>query len=145
MTAGELIGRCDALRPNAYTQAEKLRWLQRLDGQIRRELLETHEDNAENGGPLWATAPTPEASENAVGADSIRPQTGPYDGDTVLLAGEPYGEEVYLSYLFAQIDLHNAEIEKYDQSAVLFAAAWRALADDVNRRTKPKGRHSFQF
>ena len=42
MTAGELIAQVDALRPNHYTEAEKLRWLQRLDGQIALELLDTH-------------------------------------------------------------------------------------------------------
>ena len=124
MTASELLARADALRPNAYTRAEKLRWLERLDGQIARELLDTHEGNSEFG---------------------VRNLELSYGDDTVLLAPEPYGEEVYLSYVFAQIDLNNAEIEKYDQSAALFASAWRALADDVNRRRAPKGARRFRF
>lgn len=123
MTAGELLARADALRPNAYETAEKLRWLERLDGQIARELIDTH------------------AAESAA---SAAPGAA-YTAKSVLLAPEPYGEEVYLAYVFAQIDLNNAEIEKYDQSAALFAAAWRALADDINRRRLPKGLKHFVF
>lgn len=125
MTAGELLARADALRPNAYETAEKLRWLERLDGQIARELIDTH------------AAASPTGAAAAPGAA--------YTAESVLLAPEPYGEEVYLAYVFAQIDLNNAEIEKYDQSAALFAAAWRALADDINRRTPPKGLKRFVF
>jgi len=121
MTAGTLLARLDALRPNACAESEKLRWLERLDGQIARELCLTHEGGAETE------------------------RDAPYTAATELLAPEPYGEEVYLSYLLAQIDLANAEIEKYDQSAALFAAAWRALADDLNRRSAPKGASRFVF
>ena len=124
MTAGELLARADALRPNDYGTAEKLRWLERLDGQMARELFDTHEADSEFRTPN---------SESA------------FTADTELLAPAPYGEEVYLNYLFAQIDLNNAEIEKYDQSAALFAAAWRALADDLNRRLPPKGARRFVF
>ena len=60
-----------------------------------------------------------------------------YAADTQLLAPFPWDEGVYTAWLFCQIDLHNGEIGKYTQSLQLLAAAWRSLADWVNRRRMP--------
>ena len=119
MTAGEVIALVDALRPNQYGEEQKLRWLRRLDGQILAELEDMHEPaNADDEAPVLDDA---------------------YTVDTELLAPFPYGEELYTAYLFCQIDLHNAEIQKYNQSLSLLAAAWRQLADWINRSRRPKG------
>ena len=117
MTAGELIARVDRLRPNQYAAEEKLQWLKRLDGQIRRELEETHQ------------RPAGQAAEQ---------EDGPYTEETALRVGFPYDEELYTAYLFCQIDLHNGEISRYNQSLALLGAAWRQLADAVNRQSLPK-------
>ena len=114
MTAGDLLARVDALRPNRFTPAEKLGWLRRIDGQILRELYDSHPD-------LDAPA-LPEL----------------YNAATELLAPFPYGEELYLGYLLCQIDLHNGEISKYNQSLRLLSGAWRQLADWVNRENRPR-------
>lgn len=121
MTAGEAIAAADALRPNQYTTEQKLQWLQLLDGQIRLELFESHEG----------------AAETAAG--------GEYTGDTELLAPQPYGGELYTAYLFSRIDLANAEIQKYNQSAALVSAAWRQLADRYNREHKPLAAGPLKF
>ena len=115
MTAGELIAQVDALRPNHYSVEEKLRWLQRIDGQILRELEETHVKSDE---------------QTAFPAD--------YTEETELRVGFPYDSELYTAYLFCQIDLHNGEIGKYNQSMSLLSAAWRQLADSVNREQLPE-------
>ena len=108
MTAGELIAAVDALRPNQYTAAQKLRWLQLLDAKLHDELLALYEP-ATDAPPL------------------------DFGEGTALLAPFPYDWELYTNWLFAQIDLMNAEIVKYNQSMTLFAAAWRQLADALNR------------
>ena len=118
MTAGEILAAVDRLRPNQYSEAEKLSWLRRLDGQIQTELLDTHLGEA--GEETAAELPA-------------------YTPETALLAPFPYGEELYTAYLFAQIDLHNAEIGKYNQSVAVLSAAWRQLADWINRTRRPKG------
>ena len=120
MTAGEAIAAADSLRPNQYTAAQKLAWLRRLDGQIARELADTHEGEA------------PELPES-------------YESGSVLLAPCPYDEELYTAYLFAQIDLNNAEIVKYNQSVALLGAAWRQLADAWNRTRRPRSRGAFRL
>lgn len=39
LTAGQLLGRIDALLPNQYGREEKMRWLAEAEGFVRREVL----------------------------------------------------------------------------------------------------------
>ena len=43
MTRMEAVNRIDAVKPNAYGQEEKLRWLSVLDGIVKKEIIDTHE------------------------------------------------------------------------------------------------------
>ena len=108
MTAGEMIALADRLRPNQYTTADKLRWLERLIG--------THAEIA------------PDAASGTA-----------YTAATELLVPFPYAEELYTAYIFSQMDLLNAEITRYTQSATQLAAAWRQYADWYNRSHAPLG------
>jgi len=47
MTSMEAITQVDALVPNTCSQTLKEAWLERLEGQVRRELEQTHEAAAE--------------------------------------------------------------------------------------------------
>ena len=136
MTAGSLIAQADALRPNAYSTEQKLCWLRRLDGQILLELLETHSDQP--GRPRRPDA----EQENEPAAPALPPV---YEPDTELLAPFPWGEGLYLAGLFCQIDLHNGEIQRYNQSLSLLASAWRSLADWINRSRRPLGAGSWKM
>ena len=69
----------------------------------------------------------------------------PYTAATELLAPFPYGWELYTAWLFAQIDLNNAELTKYNQSMTLFASAWRQLADRANRLHPALGRGGWRL
>ena len=161
MTAGEVIALVDALRPNQYGEEQKLRWLRRLDGQILAELEDTHRPNdtarscgsagtaASTGGIVSPLRNEP-GSLGFVPIEETEDDEAPvlddaYTVDTELLAPFPYDEELYTAYLFCQIDLHNAEIQKYNQSLSLLAAAWRQLADWINRSRRPRGAARFKF
>ena len=120
MRAGELIAAVDALRPNQYSTGQKLRWLALLDQKLEREVLSVYEEVDANRSP-------------------------DYSDETELLAPFPYDWELYTNWLFAQIDLMNAEIVKYNQSMTLFAAAWRQLADAMNRRHAVKNRGAWRL
>ena len=120
MTAGELIAAADALRPNQYTEEQKLSWLAQLDGKLVTELLA--------------------GLEGATPALPLR-----YTAASALLAPFPYDWELYTAWLFAQIDLNNAEIVKYNQSMTLFAAAWRQLADFLVRTHRPAARGGWRL
>lgn len=161
MTAGEILDRVDALRPNAYSPEQKLRWLRRLDGQILLELLETHrgtgagETDCHGQSADWPRNDTEEGcgcpchrepvTESLVWRSVPSALPDSYDLQTELLAPFPWGEGVYIAGLFCQIDLHNGEIQKYNQSLSLLASAWRSLADWINRSAMPKGAKAWRM
>ena len=165
MTAGALIAQVDALRPNQYTAAEKLRWLQLLDGQVKLLLLDSHQDEraVEGAGPYGEETDSSTQDERAVegagpygeGTDSSTvggdapaaadAAEAAYTEDTELLCPAPWDEELYTFFLFCRIDLMNAEIDKYDQSAALFAAAWRQYADAINRARPARGERRWKL
>ena len=117
MTVQEAINQVNDLKPNYYSDEHKIRWLSRLDKQIRKEIIDTHEDAPE---------------EEFTGYDTET------DTTTVLLVPEPY-DEVYIHWLAAQIDLNNAEYERFNNDNALFAAAYNAYASAYNRDHMPKG------
>lgn len=120
MSAAEILALCDLLRPNHYSQEQKLLWLQTLDSQLYALLIKPRDP------------------------ESAAPET-PYTGETELLVPAPWDSELYLSFLNCQIDLNNAEIQKYNQSAALLSAAWRAYADSLNRQKAVPGESKFKF
>jgi hypothetical protein len=115
MTVSEAINEINTLKPNSYGDEEKTRWLERLDGQIRREILDTHFPND---------------------GESI-PAEGDYDGDTELLALAPY-DELYVHYLAAQIDYYNREYEAFNATNAMFDACYASFRNKVNATHRPR-------
>ena len=117
MTIQQAINQVDDLKPNYYSDEHKIRWLSRLDMQIRKEIIDSHEGAPED--------PFPGYDENT---DTE---------STVMLVPEPY-DELYIHWLAAQIDLNNAEYEKFNNSNALFSATYSAFANAYNRAHMPK-------
>ena len=113
----EAITQIDNLKHNTYSQNDKVQWLSRLDSNVKRLVIDTHE----GGEEVRFTGYTAETDPN-----------------TVLLVEEPF-DEVYLRYLEMQIDYANGEIEKYNNSAMLYNEAWLAFQNYYNRTHMPKG------
>jgi hypothetical protein len=116
MKVREAIDRTDSLKHNTYTESEKVEWLSRLDGMVKQQIIDTHED----------------------GEDII------FDGytqkdsmDTVLLVPMPF-DEVYIRWLEAQIDYYNGEIDRYNNSIAMFQSAYDAYSRHYNRLHLPK-------
>ena len=116
MTIIEAINRADSVKPNAYGQTEKVRWLSTLDGIVKKEIIDTHE-----------------------GGEDVR-----FDGyndetllTTELLIPAPY-DEVYIRYLEMQIDYANAEYGKYNNSAAAYNTAFSAFEKYYNREHVPR-------
>ena len=115
MTIIEAINRADRLKPNTYSQQDKVSWLSNLDGIVKKEIIDTHE-----GG------------EDVVFA-------GYEDGTlltTELLIPAPY-DEVYIRYLEMQIDYANGEYGKYNNSAAAYNTAFSAFEKYYNRDHMP--------
>lgn len=115
MTLIEAINRLDALKFNTYTQEDKVAWLSRLDSAVKLQIIDNH-----------------------VRAENI-PFSG-YDAntplDTVLLVPAPY-DEVYLRWMEAQIDYHNGEYDKYNNSIIMYNTAFDAYQKYYTRTHKP--------
>ena len=122
MTLLEAINRIDVLKPNGYSQAEKIQWLSNLDGIVKREIIDTHE----GGEGVTFNGYTEETSLT-----------------TELLVPAPY-DDVYLRYLEMQIDYANGEYGKYNNSMAMYDTAYSTFQRYYNRTHMPKGR-KFKF
>ena len=122
MTIIEAINRIDSLKPNNYTQEEKVRWLSNLDGIIKKEIIDIHE-----------------GAENVVfnGYDADTPL------DTVLLVPNPY-DDIYIKWLEAQIDYANADTKRYTNSMIMYNTSYSAFERFYNRTNMPKGK-TFKY
>lgn len=118
MTLDEALDICDQVKPNQYSRTEKIRWLSDADGMVQREILDCFQD----GDFAGYTEDTP--------------------GGTVLLVPEPYCS-LYEAYLSAQIDFHNGEFTRYQNSAQLFNAVFSALAGWYRRTQLPRQDNSI--
>lgn len=115
MTIIEAIGRTDSLKPNNYTELDKIRWLSELELMVKSEIIDTHE-----GG-------------EAIKFNGYDETTNTED---TLLVSAPH-DDIYLKWLEAKIDYHNAEYVKYNNSSIAFNNAYSAFEKCYNRKHKP--------
>ena len=118
MTLIEAINRINILKPNTYSQEEKVSWLSTIDGIIKKEIIDTHE-----------------------GADEVV-----FEGynertnlSTVLLVPEPY-DDIYLRWLEAQIDYANGEYARYNNVSQAYNDAYSAYFKYYNKTHMPLGK-----
>ena len=123
MTVAEALAQADALRPNEFEAAAKLRWLSTLDGQIHRELLQAFQE---------APAPFSGYGEET----EIQ--------GTQLLVPYPY-DELYPRYLVMRIDLEHGELERYNNDAASFNRLWQSWAALYCRTHAPQGVSRLKF
>ena len=124
MTLMDALYRIDGLKPNSYTQSEKIKWLSTLDGLIKREIIDTHE----GGEDIVFSG----YNENS-------------DLSTELLVPAPY-DDIYLRWLETQIDYSNGEYGKYNNSITMYNSAYSIYANYYNRTHMPKFKGSkFRF
>ena len=123
MTIIEVINQIDALKPNTYSQEDKIKWLSTLDGIIKREIIDTHE-GAENVAFEGYTEETPL--------------------DTVLLISAPY-DDIYVKWLEVQIDYANKDYGKYANSMIMYNNAYSTFYSWYNRNYMPKGKQFKYF
>ena len=125
MTIIEAINAVDTLCPNSYSQNEKVAWLSKVDGIIKREVIDTHEYNE---------------GEAEITFTGYNDST---DLNTELIAKEPYAD-LYVSWLESKVDYHNREYGKFNNSAVVFNTHYTSFQNYYNRTHKPKAQ-KFTF
>lgn len=123
MTIQGAINHINAVKPNAYSQDEKIRWLSTLDGVIKAEIIDRHE-----------------------GAEGVEFQA--YDETTplsqALLVPHPY-DDVYIKWLEAQIDYANGEYGKYNNAITMYNAAYLAFSKHYHGTHTPISKHFTHF
>ena len=117
----EAIQKVDALKPNNYSQEDKIKWLSTLDGIIKTEIIDTHEGGSE-------------VIFNGYDMNSL---------ETELLVPAPY-DEIYIKWLEAQINYNIGEIGKYNNSMTMYNTALSTFERYYNRKHMPKG-HKFKY
>ena len=100
MTVQQAISYLDEVKPNAFSQSVKLRWLSALEGRVANE--------------VFLMAPE-EAEENCTFTSA--------DLQKELLVGMPY-DDLYTWWLQAQADLANGEYDRAQNTMTLFNELW---------------------
>lgn len=115
----ELLDFVDGIRPNAFTQSQKLQWLNELEGTIQQLIFHRTQD------------------------ETVRYRL-PDDSAQTLLAPFPH-DKLYWAYLCAMIDFGNGEYSKYQNSMMMFNSAysdyekWFMRANALTYAHRPSG------
>ena len=117
MNIKEAIQAVDTLKPNTYSELDKIGWLSKLDGTIKKEIIDTHENS------------------ESITFSGYNENTSL---DTELLAKAPY-DDIYEPWLESRIDYFNGEYAKYNNSIAVFNTAYSSFAAAYNRDNMPKG------
>ena len=111
MTPNKAIEIIDGLRPNTYSEEDKLRWINELDGMVQKLVVQS---------------------------DEIKEYSYPEDMDKELLIPAPF-ENVYPLYLEAKIDYQNREYGNYNNSVMMFESQFTEYKKAYIREHKARG------
>lgn len=115
-TMNTVIEYVDGVKPNVYTDEDKYRWINTLEGMLSAEVYGDKE-------PLHHEIPA--------------------DADKPLRVGHPY-EEIYALYVMAMIDFHNREYGNYNNTMTMFQARLEQLKAFVIRTRDGSGARNFR-
>lgn len=134
MKIEEALALVDNLKPNQYDDQVKIKWLSDLDGKVFKEVIKTHEL------PFVEVEKISEITgESYTVLEQIEPVYAgytEYDMGKELLVNEPYSD-IYTYYIFAMIDFHNQEMDRYTNSMLMFNAKYDEFAAYYNRTYRP--------
>lgn len=91
MTMNKVIEQIDRIKPNVYTDDDKYKWINTLEGLVCREVLQRDE-------PGYFL---------------------PDDADNPLLIEHPFND-LYVLYVASMIDFYNREYDNYNNAAQMF-------------------------
>lgn len=111
-TINDILTEVDELKPNVYDDLQKIKWLNTLEKKIIKDVINTHETEFE-------------FEEH--NSDDVNDE---------LIVAEPYAE-IYTYYLFAMIDFHNNEMDRYQGTMAMFNSSYQDFVNHFNRNNKP--------
>jgi len=108
-TAGEIIAAVDEIKPNAFSTARKLAWLDELEGRIATDVM-------------------------LMDVDCV-PDLRLTESRTPIV--QPPHDSIYRMWLTAKIDEANGDFDRYQNAQIAFDAAWRAFVRFFAERYDP--------
>lgn len=111
MTSNKAIEIVDRLKPNVYSEEDKLRWINELDGMVQRLVIQT---------------------------DEVTEYAYPDDMDRELLIPAPF-DDCYTLFLEAKIDYYNREYANYNNSAIMFDSQFSEYKKAYIREHQARG------
>ena len=115
MTISEAITQLQAVKENQYDDETLVRCISDLEGTLYENIVKNNEGSED-------------IPHGRYSVDT--------DMDTVLMVPEPYSD-IYIKYLMAQVDYHNAEMQRYTNSMIMYNVALDAFAGWYNRNNMP--------
>lgn len=115
MTLAEIIAYVDQVRPNAYDKDIMTGWVNEIEKQVWEQVINRAEGAVDYPG-LYV-----------------------YDehAEKPLLVDDSH-KDVYVTYLLAQMDYANMEIDRYNVDSAMHQAAWDSYAAEYRRNHLPK-------
>lgn len=113
----------NSLKPNTYSETQKILWLSQLESMVKRLVIDAHE-----GGE----------------GISFEGFTEDVDTNTQLLMPAPF-DVAYLYWLEAQIHYANEDIDMYNSAIMMFNSAFSEYKADYKRNHASKGFGRFRF
>ena len=116
MTLADLIAYVDQIRPNAFDKDVETGWVNEIEHKIFDQII-----------------------NKAVGNTAVDPTPYLYDenGEAELLVDDAH-KDVYVTYLLAQMDFANMELDRYSADAAMHQAAWQEYAAEYRRNHLPR-------
>lgn len=121
MKIKDIIDMLDEVKPNKYSDKQKVAWLNEVEEEIVDEVYHR--------------------SETYKSYEFI--PCSQEDMDKELLVPDHFSD-LYLYFLAAKIDALRGEAERYNNDTVLFNAAWDRYSCYMNRTHKPVGLHNIE-
>lgn len=119
----EAIAQINSLKPNTYSDKQKIYWLSQLEAMVKVQVIDTHE-----GG-------------DRIPFDGFTEDT---DTQTQLFMPAPF-DMAYIYWLEAQIHYANEDIDMYNSAIMMFNTAFREYKDHYTKTHTTKGTGRFRF
>lgn len=137
MTPNKAIEIIDNLRPNTYSEEDKLRWINELDGMVKRLVFQWDEKYIKEIEAQHENEQITDEEYNEI-INKTKPYSYPDDMDKELLIPAPY-DNTYSLYLEAKIDYHNREYANYNNSVMMFESQFTEYKKDYIRNHPARG------
>lgn len=116
MTLAELIAYVDNIRPNAYDKDVMTGWVNTIERQVYDQVLSRAADYT---------------------GDTYGPYQYDLDAERELLVEDAH-KDVYVTYILAQMDYANMELDRFNADSAMHQAAWQEFAAEYRRNHLPK-------